>query len=583
MSGEELEEQEVFVKDQQQSEEEDDEASLTIIPSNDQIINAIGKTGPWQKKMFFVLGFFIIPCTFPVLILTFNNASNDFWCKQPDYLANFTHNEWLEMSGQVGVEEKCHIFDTDYSTIQKPNWYVDLEEVPVKIQCTEWEYDRSEYQETLTTEWDLVCDSKYMKSTAQTLFFVGMLGGVALAGILSDKFGRKRVIVPLLLAMSVIGLVSALMPTFTSFVILRSVCALLYIGILECILTWLLETVGGRWTAIVGVGVEFFWVVGWLILALLAYLIRTWRLLLAITSVPGLLGVFLICAIPESPKWLLSVGRVQEAEEIVRKIAKANGKSLPQDWKLEQPHQEHKETGGMVEHLKAMVTHKQLLCKTLILYYNWFVSSFCYYGLTLNSGNLGGDVLVNFTIDGSLEFPAYIAAMIILMTFGRRLPMGLSMLAAGLSLLSILAVPSDNPDWAWAKVAIARLGKAIITFCFAAVYLYTAELFPTVMRTTGLGTSSFMARFGGMACSWIAQLGGDIDPRLPLVIYGILALVACPFALMLPETKDRKLPDTVEESEHFHLVPVFHGCCGGRKKKQQQVLQVTKTSGDLPM
>jgi len=59
------------------------------------------------------------------------------------------------------------------------------------------------------------------------------------------------------------------------------------LGILECGFTWILECCGGKWTTIVGIGVEFFWVAGWLILALLAYLIRDWRLLLTILSLPG--------------------------------------------------------------------------------------------------------------------------------------------------------------------------------------------------------------------------------------------------------------------------------------------------------
>jgi hypothetical protein len=38
--------------------------------------------------------------------------------------------------------------------------------------------------------------------------------------------------------------------------------------------------------------------------------------------------------------------------------------------------------------------------KTLILYYNFFVNSACYYGLSMNIGDLGGDIYLNFTISG---------------------------------------------------------------------------------------------------------------------------------------------------------------------------------------
>ena len=52
-----------------------------------------------------------------------------------------------------------------------------------------------------------------------------------MAGILSDKFGRKTLIVPLLLVMSALGLASAHMPNFPLFVASRSICAMTFIGI----------------------------------------------------------------------------------------------------------------------------------------------------------------------------------------------------------------------------------------------------------------------------------------------------------------------------------------------------------------
>ena len=64
-------------------------------------------------------------------------------------------------------------------------------------------------------------------------------------------------------------------------------------GILECIFAWMLEMSGGKWKTIVGMGVEYFWVAGWLILAMLGYFIREWRTLLTVVSIPGLAGVVL--------------------------------------------------------------------------------------------------------------------------------------------------------------------------------------------------------------------------------------------------------------------------------------------------
>ena len=49
---------------------------------------------------------------------------------------------------------------------------------------------------------------------------------------------------------------------------------------------------------------------------------------------------------------------------------------------------------------------------------SWFANSFVYYGLTLNSGNLGGTVMVNFLLNGATEIPAYAFSLYILLRQG---------------------------------------------------------------------------------------------------------------------------------------------------------------------
>ena len=77
-----------------------------------------------------------------------------------------------------------------------------------------------------------------------------------------------------------------------------------------------MEVVGGRWATICGLAIEYFWVAGWLLLALFSYYITSWRTLLMATSVPGIIMIVLTWRLPESPKWLLSVGRSDEASEV---------------------------------------------------------------------------------------------------------------------------------------------------------------------------------------------------------------------------------------------------------------------------
>ena len=55
-------------------------------------------------------------------------------------------------------------------------------------ECTEIKYDRSIFQETIITEWNLICDRKYLANLSQTIFRFGILVGNVLFGIWSDKY-----------------------------------------------------------------------------------------------------------------------------------------------------------------------------------------------------------------------------------------------------------------------------------------------------------------------------------------------------------------------------------------------------------
>ena len=98
------------------------------------------------------------------------------------------------------------------------------------------------------------------------------------------------------------------------------------------------------------------------------------------------------------------------------------------------------------------------------------------------------------------------------------------------------------------------MGKMCITFSWAVLFLYTAELLPTEVRTSGIGSSSFLGRFGGMIAPWIERLGKIYHPYIPAIVFGVNALLAGLLAIMLPETHGRDLPYTIEEAEQLELV-----------------------------
>ena len=68
------------------------------------------------------------------------------------------------------------------------------------------------------------------------------------------------------------------------------------------------------------------------------------------------------------------------------------------------------------------------------------------------------------------------------------------------------AIPAGFMDDGTAKTALALIGKFGATASFAVVYLYTAELYPTQIQSTGVGMCSMMARIGGFAAPQVCVL-----------------------------------------------------------------------------
>jgi hypothetical protein len=89
--------------------------------------------------------------------------------------------------------------------------------------------------------------------------------------------------------------------------------------------------------------------------------------------------------------------------------------------------------------IKELFTSKSLCGKTIIQFYLWFAASFVYYVLTLNTDVLmPGDLYVNFTVSGLIEFPAYVLSAVTIRRIGRRLPLAMTYFISGLFLLATL-------------------------------------------------------------------------------------------------------------------------------------------------
>jgi MFS transporter, OCT family, solute carrier family 22 (organic cation transporter), member 4/5 len=96
-----------------------------------------------------------------------------------------------------------------------------------------------------------------------------------------------------------------------------------------------------------------------------------------------------------------------------------------------------------------------------------------------------------------------------------------------------------------AQTTVALIGRFGIAASFNMIFLYTTELFPTIVRSAALGTCSLVARFGGIAAPQIILLR-RLDSSIPSIIFGVFAILGMLAAALLPETKGVVIADDLE-------------------------------------
>ena len=136
----------------------------------------------------------------------------------------------------------------------------------------------------------------------------------------------------------------------------------------------------------------------------------------------------------ESPRWLLSQNRLQEAETVLRRIARGNGVTGKLEINLRPP---APVSSSSSESVISLFTSPRLMTVSLILCFCWFVVGGCYYGLTLAAGHMGTDIYTGTALSGLVELPAIVFIYYAIETHGRQ-PATVTFLSLAGNLMIIL-------------------------------------------------------------------------------------------------------------------------------------------------
>ncbi|XP_075243803.1 organic cation transporter-like protein [Convolutriloba macropyga] len=434
---------------------------------------------------------------------------------------------------------------------------------------------------SVITDFDLACGSKQILPALSTsVYWAAYFISCFISGALSDRFGRKKVSLGLLVGLTISTTITIFCTDIYMYIALRFVAGFCALNAsMDYII--MAETVNKAKLSMIGMTVQVIFVVGELSCIFFGYFLQnSWQWQFMAMTVPAYIYLVLhIFLMPESARWLYSQKKKEKAEEVLRKIARINKRDpstihLLDSDQLPKPSQEilsqgeHEETDSDSQQLilnqesQTVTTYKKTepnlfslfgtvhsTMFTLSCAASWFSASLVYYGLTYDVQNIGGDFFLNAMLLTFTEIPAWLVC-VAMNIFGRKKTFVISLYICSIA-CAILPFTEPLLDGNL-QIGFAVIGKFLSAGAFDMLYVYTPEQFPTQLRSTGLTFCSAMARIASISAPFIIEIKAGPYNCTPFLIFAISGLMTGFLVQMVGvETKDKQFITTVEEFQQM--------------------------------
>ena len=380
----------------------------------------------------------------------------------------------------------------------------------------------------------------------------GALCGAALAGLLADRYGRRALFQATLLIYSLGTGLLALTANLSSFLFIRFFVGMGLGGELPVVATLVAEWVPARQRGRLLVLLSSFWSYGWILAALMGFLIIPsfgWQAAFLVGALPALYVLVLRRGVPESPRYLMTTGRRKEAIEVLQRMGvKEEILDVNSSASLD---------SNMSRSSAKLLFAPLYLRQTILVWILWFSLFFTFYGIfiwlpsLLLARGLGLVRSLEYILLMSLaQLPGYFLTGYLADRAGRRWTFVALMLLSAISagIFGMTVEPAQVLFWG-------LLLNFFYSGTYALAYAYTAEVYGTAVRATGTGWATAFGRAGAAIAPLTVGLLLESVPGAPgqaLVFYlmvGFFILAAISMAVLAVETKDRSLESLVETAE----------------------------------
>jgi putative MFS transporter len=272
-----------------------------------------------------------------------------------------------------------------------------------------------------------------------------------------------------------------------------------------------------------------------------------WQYLFFVGGVPALFALFMMRNLPESPRWLAARGRSAEAADAIafieKKVMAATAKPLP-------PVVPISRAVGAKRPSWSDLFGGVYLSRTLVIWVCWFATYFANYGLTTWLPTLYQSVF-KLPLDQALTYglaapiaglTTSLACALLIDIVGRRIWFATAFGGAAVGFLTLWWI---GPTTAERVLVLGTLSYMCISTLSLALYLYTAELYPTRVRALGTSTATAWLRLASILGPQVVGfiIAGDGLGNVFLVFGLVVLSASITVALFATETKARVLEE----------------------------------------
>ena len=487
-------------------------------------INTILGIGKFHKLLIFSL----FNCSY---LTCFISLSFSYLTKQPQFLCRENSEQNFE---------KCDFKEEKFCSTETDSF--------------EYIKDKSHSLDNWSYNFDLYCSNKKYIVLIGSGFFIGAIIGCIIITPMPDKYGRK-IVLKIFLSISCIMhliLLTSFNPLLISITCITSGFVSSIYGNFSL---YVAEYIPKENSAITMSFIDAVYPFMGFLEALYFLTINNWRLLFLFTTIIHIFSTFFVLKyLPESPKWLYSKGKTNEAIEIMKEIALINGKEKEVETFLnlnrgkltdnkeenEENKDENEENNSSYNIISIIIYYPSQRLVIFILAFTFFCASFCFYGIILSLENMKGNFFVNSFLSFFGEMTAELSSGYLSGIYGRTIILKIGGIVGAFGFLGNQLCPNY-----YLKSILLLIAMMGYSSTFNVLYIYSPEIIPSKIRSTVSGALYFC---GMVAPSFVPFFKTFIPETFEIlfIIFGFAYSLAC---LKLPETLGQENKDELPEEK----------------------------------